>query len=82
MAEERLDNIRENQDVSIEILDPVTFEQQTYSAQDNNLISKTEFTTAFTSSVPIATLPPKVEIPLIERADPTMLSANTDPPVN
>ena len=31
MAEERLDNIRENQDVSIEILDPVTFEQQTYS---------------------------------------------------
>ena len=51
MAEERLDNIRENQDVSIEILDPVTFEQQTYSAQDNNLISKTEFTTAFTSSI-------------------------------
>ena len=39
-------------------------------------------TTFVASSVPIATFPPKVDIPLIDNALPTILSASTDPPVN
>ena len=39
-------------------------------------------TTFVASSVPIATFPPKVDIPLIDNPVPTILSANTDPPVN
>ena len=39
--------------------------------------------TAFVGSVvPIPTFPPKVDIPLIDNPVPTILSANTDPPVN